>query len=54
MAGTTVDSLYKDADGVVVEVLVGARHCEDGEVDVEVGFDKGTRDDGTGEIAVTE
>ena len=48
MAGTTVDTFDKDADGVVVEVLVGARHCEDGEVDVEVGFDEGARDDGTG------
>ena len=54
MTGTTVDTFDKDADGIVVEVLVGARHREDGEVDVEVGFDEGTRDDGAGEIAFAE
>ena len=54
MTGTTVDTFDKDADGIVGEVLVGARHREDGEVDVEVGLDERTRDDRAGEIAVAE
>ena len=54
MAGTTVDTFDKDADGIVVEVLVGTCEGKDGEVDVEVGFDEGTRDDGAGKITVAE
>ena len=54
VAGTTIDTLDEDADGVAVEVLLGAGDGEDGEVDVGVGLDERTRDDGAGEISVAK
>ena len=54
MTGTTIDAFDKDANGVAVEVLLGAREGEDGEVDVGIGLDERTRDDGAGEITVAE